>query len=141
MAVSALRHETLMMIRYIIVLLVMLPIMAYSEDVLWGPIDMQKWKVTPCVSGRLAAEQDVKEGRAVFYISGDRNELRPIKISLPACAIWHDSKSNKDTPVVLIQAEETPTVKAIGFRFLSGGNGACTLEELKILQGPDERFK
>ena len=129
------------MIRYILALLVMLPLMAHSEDTLWGPIDMKKWKDTPCVSGRLATEQDVKEGRAAFYISGDRSELKPIKISLPACAIQHDSKSNKDTPVILIQAEETPTVKAVGFRFLSGGNGVCTLAELEILRSPDERFK
>ena len=102
---------------------------------------MQKWKDTPCVSGRLATEQDVKEGRAVFYISGDRSELKPIKISLPACAIHHDLQSKKATPVILIQAEETPKVKAIGFRFLSGGNGVCTLAELEILKSPDERFK
>ena len=129
------------MIRYILVLLVMLPIMAFSEDILWGPINMQKWKDTPCVSGRLATEQDIKEGKAVFYISGDRSELKPIKISLPACAIHHDEQSKKSTPVILIQAEETPKVKAIGFRFLSGGNGVCTLAELEILKSPDERFK
>jgi hypothetical protein len=115
--------------------------MAHSEDTLWGPIDVKKWRDIPCVSGRLATEQDVKEGKAAFYLGGNRSELKPIKISLPACAIQHDAKSNKDIPVILIQAEETPKIKVIGIRFLSGGNGVCTLEELQILKGPDERFK
>jgi hypothetical protein len=130
-----------MMIRHILVLLAFFPLMAFSEDNLWGPIDMHKWKDTPCISGRLATEQDIKDGKAVFYISGDRSELKPLDISLPACAIWHDAQSKKDTPVILIQAEETPKLKAVGFRFLSGGNGACTLAELEILKSPDERFK
>jgi len=115
--------------------------MAFSEGTLWGPIDMAKWRDTPCISGRLGDEKDVKEGRAVFYISGDRAELKPIKISLPACAIWNDSQSKKATPVILVQAEETPKMKAVGFRFLSGGNGVCTIAELEILKGPDQRFK
>lgn len=131
-----------MMTRYVIlILLIILPAMAFSDDTLWGPVDMHQWKDTPCISGRLATEQDIKEGKAVFYLDGDRSELKPIQISLPACAIWHDSESKKATPVILVQAEETPKVKAIGFRFLSGGNGVCTLAELEILKSPDERFK
>jgi hypothetical protein len=50
-------------------------------------------------------------------------------------------QSKKATAVILVQAEEMPKVKTIGFRFLSGGNGVCTLAELEILKGPDERFK
>lgn len=113
--------------------------MAIAEDKLWGPIDMKSWMATPCVSGRLATEQDVKEGRAVFYIEGERSTLKPMVLSLPACAILREEK--KETPVIVIQAEETPKSKTIGIRFLGGGNGVCTLEELEILMAPDERFK
>lgn len=107
---------------------------------LWGPIDMRKWRETPCVSGRLATEKDVKEGRATFYVSGDPSDSRPLKIPLPACAVHHDTESGKATPVILIQAEETPKIKAVGYRFLRGGNGACTISELEILEEPDNRF-
>ncbi len=113
--------------------------MAIAEDKLWGPIDMRSWKSTPCVSGRLATEQDVKEGRATFYIAGDKATLKPIAMSLPACAILREEK--KETPVIVIQAEETPKSKTVGVRFLAGGNGVCTLEELEFLVAPDARFK
>jgi hypothetical protein len=113
--------------------------MAIAEDKLWGPIDMAHWRATPCVTGRLAIEQDVKEGRAVFYIAGEQSTLKPIPLLLPACAILHDEK--KATPVILIQAEESPEIKEVGYRNLSGGNGICTIAELEILKEPDERFK
>ena len=35
---------------------------------MWGAIEIEKWKVTPFISGRAAIKQDVKEVRAVFYI-------------------------------------------------------------------------
>ena len=124
--------------RLAFLLIALLPAMSVAEDKLWGPIDMKSWKSTPCISGRVASETDVKEGRAAFYIEGERSTLKPIPLSLPACAVLHDEK--KETPIILIQAEETPKSKTIGFRFLGGGNGVCTLEELEILKAPDERF-
>ena len=110
-----------------------------AEDKLWGPIEVKKWKETPCISGRLASETDVRQGRAVFYLAG--GAVVPMKIPLPACAIHHDQETKQATPVILIQAEESPKAKTIGFRFLTGGNGVCTLAELEILKAPDERFK
>ncbi|HWZ94937.1 MAG TPA: hypothetical protein VNW30_07065 [Opitutaceae bacterium] len=118
-----------------------IPSMSIAGDKLWGPVDMKHWKTTPCVSGRLATEQDVREERATFYLSGDRSELKPILIPLPACAIHHEEKEKRATPVILIQAEETPKIKTVGFRYLGGGNGVCTLAELEILKEPDGRFK
>lgn len=35
---------------------------------LWGPILVEQWQQTPCLRGRIAVEQDVKDGRAVFYL-------------------------------------------------------------------------
>jgi hypothetical protein len=125
--------------RTALLLLALLPTMAIAQDKLWGPIDMKSWKATPCVSGRLATEQDVKGGRATFYIEGDRTTLKPIALLLPACAILREEK--KETPVIVIQAEETPKSKTVGVRFLEGGNGVCMLEELELLAAPDARFK
>ena len=113
--------------------------MTFAQDKLWGRIDLTRWKETSYISGRLATEKDVKDGIAVFYIAGDG--ITPLKIKLPACAVHHDVETKIATPVILVQAEETPKAKTIGFRFITGGNGICTLAELEILQGPDERFK
>ena len=118
-----------------------LPMIARSEDKLWGPVDMVHWRDTPAISGRIAVEKDVKEGRAAFYVTGDPNTHRAISIALPACAILHESGAKTVTPVIVIQAEETPRSKTVGYRPLGGGNGVCTLAELEILEGPDERFR
>jgi len=127
------------MIRFALLFVLLLPNMATAKDKLWGPIDMKNWKAIPCVSGRPATEQDVKEGRAAFYITGDQTTLKPILLTLPACAILREGY--KETPVIVIQAEETPESKTVGVRFLGGGNGVCTLGELEILAAPDARFK
>ena len=38
------------------------------DDPLWGRVDVEHWQQTPCLRGRIAIEQDVKDGRAVFYL-------------------------------------------------------------------------
>jgi len=107
---------------------------------LWGPIDVSRWRETPCISGRLATEADVKEGRAAFYLGGDPTTLKTIPIKLPACAILRDADAKTETAVIVIQAEETPKMKIIGYRPIDGGNGICTIGELEFLNEPDERF-
>jgi hypothetical protein len=77
----------------------------------------------------------------MFYIGGDLKEVVPLALRLPACAILHKTDAKAAVPVKIIQAEETPKSKLIGFRFISGGNGICTLAEVEILDGPDKRFQ
>jgi hypothetical protein len=89
---------------------------------------------------RLATEADVKEGRAVFFVTGDPS-VKPLDLALPCCAIWNDTEKKRAVPVIVIQAVQSAKVTAVGFRFLAGGNGVCLLSELEILKGPDERFK
>jgi hypothetical protein len=107
----------------------------------FGPIDMRMWKKVPCVVGRPVTQKDIDEGRAVFRIDGPQGAVKPIDLGLPRCAIWHDQKTQKDVPVIIIQAEEAGGVRAAGIRFLSGGNAACLVSELTLLDGPDERFQ
>jgi len=111
-----------------------------AADELWGPVNPAAWKSVPCVTARPATEQDVKDGRAAFYLSGPPGGVRAIMISLPHCAIWHDKEHHRDVPVVCIQAEDYGKAKAVGFRFLTGGNGVCLLSELDLLDEPNEMF-
>ncbi len=107
----------------------------------WGPIDISTWKEILFLSGRLADELDVKEGRAVFclQLSGGV-EAFPYKMSLPACALLYDEEAESRIPVIVIQAEVADDCVTVGYRHLTGGNGVCLLDELEILDGPTNEF-
>ena len=42
--------------------------MSDDWDDLWGPIDIERWRELPHLSGKLASEADVAAGRAVFHL-------------------------------------------------------------------------
>lgn len=108
-----------------------------SKD-LWGPIEREAWSETTCIVGRAATEQDVKQGRAVFYVDGPSE---PVQIDLPHFAVFRDESGEK-FPVIAIQAESHLAGQVlIGYRPLSGGNGICTLDEVELLDGSDEYDK
>ena len=94
----------------------------------WLPIRQELWQDTPCIKGRRATEEDVRNGAAVFYVSGETN---PAAIPLPACA-YQLLDDGTEEPVVVIQAETGPSGTIFGVRPLSGGNGICTEAELRF---------
>jgi len=100
-------------------------------------IDMKKWRQTPHVKGRAATDADVNGGRAVFAVGGE-----PVELDLPACAIVTEEDIGEPTPVIIVQAErlEDNTV-AVGYRFLDGGTGIASLDEVELLSDPDARFR
>ncbi len=100
------------------------------ED-LWGPIHQQHWQATPCIRGRQATEQDVKDGRAVFYVNGS---AIPADLPLPACA-YQRIENGSEQPVVVVQAEVVPDGTLLGVRPLAGGNGICLMGEVRMLPG------
>jgi len=104
---------------------------------LWGAIEMSQWQQTPHLSGRVAVEQDVKDGRAVFYLK-DAQEIGAAyaDIGLPRCGILLGT----GTPIIIIQSERLDEKHRIGYRPLSGGNGICLISEVQLLKEPDERF-
>jgi hypothetical protein len=100
-------------------------------DDIWGAVDPIHWRSTPCVQGRPATEEDVCEGRAVFYVDGPSTA---IAMPLPHCAYFQD-EGGSAVPVVVIQAETQDGTKVlIGYRPLSGGNGICTFDEIQLLR-------
>jgi hypothetical protein len=100
------------------------------ED-LWGPIEVQQWRNTPCVQHRQATEQDVREGRAVFHVGG---AVEVAEIPLPACG-YQRMDDGSEQPVVVVQAEVLPDGTLFGVRPLSGGNGICFANEVRLLSG------
>ena len=96
---------------------------------LWGPIAETDWANVPCTAGRRATEADVLAGAAVFYVQG---ESTPAAIELPCCAMQL-LEDGSEQPVVVIQAELAPYGVNLGIRPVAGGNGICTLEEVRLL--------
>ncbi len=96
---------------------------------LWGPISANEWRSTPCVIGRPATEADVAAGSAVFYVQGD-SFASPMH--LPCCAI-QSLEDGSEQPVVVIQAELANQDTVLGVRPLAGGNGICTVAEVRLL--------
>jgi hypothetical protein len=112
------------------------------SDELWGEIDIQHWRGVPHISGRVASEEDVQSGRAVFYL-GNPDEIgaQAYAIDLPQCAIITDEESGEQIPVIVIQSEQADDMIYVGYRYLGGGNGMCTLPEIELLSEPDDRFR
>jgi len=107
----------------------------------WGEIDIQQWQTLPHVTSRLASEADVKDGRAVFYLgNADQIVTAPYDVGLPHCALLVDEESGEKIPVIIVQAERAGEVILVGYRFLTGGNGMCTLSEIELLDEPDNTF-
>jgi hypothetical protein len=106
---------------------------------LWDKIDVEHWQETPCLRDRIAVEQDVKDGHAVFYL-GNAEEIgaRYVDIGLPHCAIVH--ADGAEIPAVVIQSERAEDKHYIGYRPITGGNGLCVLSEVELVSEPDARF-
>lgn len=87
------------------------------------------------VSGRSATSQDVDIGCAAFLINVKGKAAgTPIKLDIPQYAMHVDEGTGKETPVILIQAEENGDVKAVGYKELGTGQlGAALLREVRLL--------
>ena len=112
--------------------------MAEQPSNLWGQIQLEAWRDTPCMRGRVANEDDVRDGRTVFYVEGPSQAA---DLPLPRCALLHDEERGTPLPVILIQAESRSDGEILfGYRALNGGNGICVSGEVDLLDGPDETF-
>jgi hypothetical protein len=107
------------------------------ED-LWGPIAPDEWRTTPCLSGRVANEDDVSRGLAVFVI-GSHKAAEPVQLSLPACG-FQRLENGTTRAIVIVQAERFDGQVFLGVRYLSGGNGVCTMHEVELIEKPNASF-
>lgn len=87
------------------------------------------------VSGRSATSMDIDTGCAAFLINVKGQAAgTPIKLDIPQYAMHVDEATGKETPVILIQAEENGEVKAVGYRELGTDQlGAALLREVRLL--------
>ncbi|GAA4747035.1 hypothetical protein [Flavisolibacter ginsenosidimutans] len=103
-----------------------------NEDALWEAIDFSTWKQIPHIKSKIATEQDVIEGRAVFYIN-DGQDHQVLDVQIPVLAYQIDGESDSKVLVIVIQAEKVDDTELAGVRYLEGGNGVCTWSELELV--------
>ncbi len=105
-----------------------------ERDDLWGPIDAKRWRDTPCIVGRVATEDDVRAGFAVFYVEGVSN---PATFTLPRCGLLKNNEGSA-LLVVVIQAESRYDGQVLfGYRPFNGGNGICMNYDVQFVDGPE----
>ncbi|WP_238340597.1 hypothetical protein [Pseudomonas kairouanensis] len=87
------------------------------------------------VSGRSATSADVDTGCAAFLINVKGQAAgTPIKLDIPQYALHVDETTGKETPVIIIQAEENGEIQAVGYRELGTDQlGAALLREVRLL--------
>nr|WP_218175138.1 hypothetical protein [Pseudomonas sp. D2002] len=87
------------------------------------------------VSGRSATSADVDTGCAAFLINVQGKAAgTPIKLEIPQYAVHVDEATGKETPVIIIQAEENGEIKAVGYKELGTDQlGAALLREVRLL--------
>ncbi|MBK7582665.1 MAG: hypothetical protein IPI67_21015 [Myxococcales bacterium] len=91
----------------------------------------------PSLVGRVATEDDVRDGRAVFYVDGPCEPLTHPH-GLPALAV-HTDEAGAASLVVVIQLERTEQGDTVGARYLVGGNMVCMLPELRFVDELEAR--
>ncbi|RTR37980.1 hypothetical protein EKG38_15555 [Shewanella canadensis] len=104
---------------------------------MWESFTPEEWENLPFISGRVATEEDVENGNAVFYIPYGSVAC---DAALPTCVIQIDEETYERTPAVVIQAEQAGELVYLGLRYLDGGNGMCELDEVELLESPNEEF-
>ena len=103
----------------------------------WKPIDPAAWRDVPHLAGKLSSAEDVAAGRAVFRLDATQGTATPASLALPRCGLQHLDDGTA-RPVVVIQAEVLNGETILGVRYLPGGGGVCQLEEVELLEGPEE---
>lgn len=102
-----------------------------ASDIAWPDLPKDGY-----ITGRVATAEDVKAGNAAFAAVGKNGERlsTPIPLKIPQYA-WHvEADRGVQTPIIVIQAEDTPAGKTIGYRIVGGpGLGVCLLAEVRLL--------
>ncbi|KRP50516.1 hypothetical protein [Pseudomonas poae] len=115
---------------FLLTAMTLLPALALGDAIAWPDLPQSCF-----VSGRPATSEDVDSGCAAFLINVKGKAAgTPIELKIPQYAMHVDEASGKETPVIIIQAEENGEVKAVGYRELGTDQlGAALLREIRLL--------
>ena len=99
----------------------------------WPSFDLKSWDKVNVISGKVASEEEAKNGLAVFCLKDVGESHRAVEMELPRLAYLNDSENNSQELVVVVQAESSDKGEIVGYRNPNGGNGACFFYELTFL--------
>ncbi|MBF6640970.1 hypothetical protein IVB69_05720 [Flavobacterium sp. J49] len=103
----------------------------------WPSFEIKSWKNIPVISGKIATENDARNGLAVFCLKNAGNEHKAFEIDLPKLAYLTNEDDDSKELIVVIQAESTEKEVLIGYRNPNGGNGAGFLCEFEFLSNEE----
>ena len=121
-------------ISQIVILIFAFPINAQEfESFDINSININNWKKTPHVKGRLATKDDVEKNRAIYASNGTRKNTS-VNLEIPFLACIIDARTERKDTVVVIQADKVNGKIFTGYRtFHSGGYGTALLEHFDII--------
>lgn len=99
----------------------------------FDPVEIELWRNVPFVKDRLANQEDMDFGSAVFMAEPNGEEHIPLEIDIPKLAYHIDQDTKEKSKVVIIQGEQVGDKKVLGIRYLNGGCGACLLFDLEFI--------
>nr|WP_236372240.1 hypothetical protein [Pseudomonas salomonii] len=114
----------------LLVAMAMAPTFALADTITWPDLP------TTCfVSGRSATSVDIDSGCAAFTLNVQGKPAgSPINVDVPQYALHVDEATGKETPVIIIQAEEQGATQIVGYQELGSDQlGAALLREVKLL--------
>lgn len=110
----------------------------------------QNWKSVPTFSGRIATQDDVNAGAAVFAL-GDTISGKLVEGSLPQPALWYEddeeavdeAEAAEPRAVLIVQAETHETdsgvMEVLGLMLPDGATAVGFAEDVDVAE-PDDPF-
>ncbi|MDO8992530.1 MAG: hypothetical protein Q7U83_05670 [Daejeonella sp.] len=106
---------------------------------LFPPIRIKEWERTPVVNGRLPTKEEIDNGTALLYYPNPGRDVKAYDMKLPKLAYYSYPKSGKKDLVVVIQIVQSKQDTMVGYRPLTGLNGASVFSHFQFLT--DEEVK
>ncbi len=102
-------------------------------------LDSNNWRDIPHLRGRVATQEDIESGIAIFRIDmkGIEGEHCPIDLDIPALAWLTDAETSGKKLVVITQAEWSNGNSVVAYIDFNNEIGAGTLNEFEIIENPD----
>lgn len=112
----------------------------YCPDNLNGfpAVDLKSWKNVPTVAGRLPTEEETKNGTSLIFVDAEKYpNAKSLDLSLPQLARFRNIHTKREELIIVIQAIQVGTDSIVGFRYLNGGNGSASINEVDFISEQD----